>query len=485
MGHTLVIDLGTTSVRGVIFDPEGNAVAHHQIDVVPSSPAPGLVEQDATELVDTSVEAATAAVEEAGLPDVTSVGLAVQRATTVVWDASSGDPVGPAIGWQDLRTLGECLALGAKGIRMAPNQSGTKVAWLARQAMEAGIPLDRLRFGTLDTWLAWKLSGGRLHVTDPTNAGVTGLVTDDASEWDEAVLTALDLPASMLPSIVPTSGVCGEVRIGAMTIPLGSLVGDQQASLVGQGGLRENVVKTTYGTACMTDVNVGSRRPSLDDIAAYPIVVASTGDSIWFGLEATVITGGETVRELVDLGVVESPAEVSKLAAEVEDSGGVRFVPALLGLGTPYWDYGARGTVVGMSLGTDRRHLARASLEGIAARVTECVREIEHETGVPVEMLRVDGGAATSDVLCQSQADMLGVPVERSAQLEATALGAALLAALAVGELDLDAALSIPEVERVFEPTWDETRRRDFAVSWQRAIEAARSWIPEMSAIRF
>ncbi|MCC7075646.1 MAG: glycerol kinase [Acidimicrobiia bacterium] len=485
MGHTLVIDLGTTSVRGVALDPDGRIVAQHQIATVPDAPAPGLVEHDADELATAATEAATRVLTEVGDDAVTAVGIAVQRATTVVWDASTGTPVGPALGWQDLRTLGECLALGAQGIRMAPNNSGTKAAWLVQQAERSGVARESLRFGTLDTWLAWRLSAGRLHVTDLTNAGVTGLVRADASGWDPDVVSALDLPETALPTIVPTSGICGEVTIGDVRLPLGALLGDQQGSLVGQGGLRENVVKTTFGTACMTDVNLGHELHEVGEIAAYPIVVATTGDDAWYGLEATVITGGEAVRGLVEMGIVASPEEASALAASVESTDGVHFVPGLLGLGTPYWDYGARGTIVGMTLGTERSHLARATLEGIAARVTECVRAVELESGTAVERLRVDGGAATSDTLCQVQADMLGVPVDRSAQIEATALGAGLLAGLAAGTFDMDQAVAIPDVDRVFEPNWDDTRRADHAAAWQRAIRAATEWIPEMSAIKF
>lgn len=480
-----VIDLGTSCVRGVIVDDNGHIIAQKQVETLPLTPASGLVEQDANDLVDCAVGVAVGAIEAAGNPDIAGLGIAVQRATTVVWDALTGDPVGPAIGWADLRTLGDCLALGAKGIRMPPNASGSKAAFLVQQGMNMGVPTDRLRFGTLDTWLAWKLTAGAVHVTDPTNAGVTGMLAPDASSWDLSIAQALQLPHFTLPAIVPTSGICGTARLGARDVPLAALVGDQQASLIGQGGLRPGVVKTTYGTACMTDVNLGGKMPPFAEFASYPIVVATTTQEVFYGLEATVITGGEAVRGLVDLGLAATPAQVDALARSVPDAAGVQFVPALLGLGTPYWDFGARGSLIGMTLGTERAHIARAVLEGIASRVTECVRQIESDGALNVERLRVDGGAAVSDVLCQAQADRLGIPVDRSAEREATALGAALLAGLATGIYDADDVRSIPQVEHTFEPLWDDTRRAEHEASWQRSIAAAREWIPEMSAIRF
>ncbi len=489
MPAVLVIDLGTTGVRALALGDDGRILASEYAESLPRVPGPALVEHDPVEIADLSLRLAEAVIAACGFRPghLAGIGIAVQRATTVLWDATTGDPVGPAISWQDLRTLGDCLGLAAQGFRMPPNASGTKAAWLFRNALAAGHDPDVLRFGTLDTWLAWRLSGGEAHVTDRTNACTTAMLTGDYTTWDPAVLDALGLPETLLPDLVATSGVCGTARLGGGETPLAALVGDQQASLVGQGGIRPGVTKTTCGTACMTDVTVGPSLAANSDglFASYPVVAHETAAGLAYGLEATVITGGEAVRLLTDLGVAGSPSEVSSLASSVADAGGCFFVPALLGLGTPRWDYGARGTFVGMSLGTGRAELARAVLEGVAARVAECVRRIEDDTGRRTTELRVDGGAAAADVLCQSLADILGIAVARSAEREATALGAGLLAGLATGVFNTTDLEAIPAFAATFEPRWADGRRSEFLATWDRAVSAAAGWIPELSGLRF
>lgn len=490
VGDVLVVDLGTTGVRAMRVRPDGSVGRQHYVESPPSVPAPGMVEHDPLGLV-ADAEAAVAAVTDGdtgavgAIGAIGAIGVTVQRATTVVWDASTGAPVGPAIGWQDLRTLGECLAASAAGVPMPPNASGSKAQVLVRAAREAGIGDADLRFGTLDTWLAWSWSGGALHVTDPTNAGVTAMTDATASAWDPHVLDVLGVPVTAMPSIVATSGITGPVRIGDVEADLGCLVGDQQASLVGQGGIVAGVVKATLGTAAMVDVNTGTEMPPPALTTTYPVVVASTADRSWYGREATVISAGEAVRGLVALGIAGSPSEVSALAAEVDDSGGVHYVPALLGLGTPYWDYGARATLTGMSLGTDRRHMCRAVLEGVAWRVAECVRAVAEDTAVEVRQVGVDGGAAQSEVLCQAIADHTGLPVARSSQREATAYGCALLTGLAAGMWGLEAIATLPAVERTFEPAWTPTRREESAAMWTDAVAASRRWIEGLSDISF
>lgn len=484
MGDVLVVDLGTTGVRAVRVRPDASVRSHHYIESPPSVPAPGMVEHDPARLV-ADAEAAVAAVTEGDASGVGVIGITVQRATTVVWDRSTGAPVGPAIGWQDLRTLGDCLAVSAAGVPMPPNASGSKAQALVRAAREEGIADADLRFGTLDTWLAWSWSSGRLHVTDPTNAGVTAMTDATAAAWDGHVLEVLGVPAGAMPEIVATSGLAGSIRIGDVEAGLGCLVGDQQASLVGQGGIAPGVVKTTLGTAAMVDVNTGTEMPPMSLTKTYPVVVASTVDRSWYGREATVISAGDAVRGLVALGVAQSPSEVSALAGEVDDSGGCLYVPALLGLGTPYWDYGARGTMTGMSLGTDRRHLCRAVLEGVAWRVAECVDAIAQDTEVEIDAVGVDGGAAQSEVLCQAIADRSGLAVRRSSEREATAYGCALLAGMAAGMWGLDDVASLPSVERTFDPAWDAARREDAATSWSHAVAASQRWIEALSAITF
>lgn len=483
MADVLVVDLGTTGVRAMRIDPTGAVGAHHYVESPPSVPGPGMVEHDPGRLA-TDAETTVAAITAPG-DDIAAVGITVQRSTTVVWDASTGEPVGPAIGWQDLRTLGECLGAVAAGLRMSPNASGTKCQVLVRAGREKGVAEADLRFGTLDTWLAWRWSGGGLHVTDPTNAGVTAMADATVTGWDPHVLEVLDVPMTAMPRIVPTSAPAGPVTIAGVETELACLVGDQQASLVGQGGIAPGVTKATLGTAAMVDVNTGTEAPPIEVTSTYPVVVASTPERTWYGREATVISAGDAVRGLVELGIAASPEEVSALAGQVDDTGGVRYVPALLGLGTPYWDYGARGTLTGLSLGSDRRHACRAVLEGIAWRVAECVAAVGADTAATATAVHVDGGAARSEVLCQAIADRCGVPVLRSTEREATAYGCGLLAGLAVGAWDLDAVAALPSVERTFEPAWGDDRRGSDGDGWRAAVAASQRWIEPLSALAF
>jgi glycerol kinase len=477
----LVIDIGTSSVRAAVVGPDG-AVTHEQVRrTLPDSPAPGLVEFDAVELSDAALAVTRATLAAAG--PVAGVGIASQRASTVVWEADTGRPVAPAIGWQDLRTVGDCLGLQADGLRLAPNQSATKLSHLLDQHDP-----DRsrnLRFGTIDTWIVWQLTEGSVHVTDRTNAAVTGLVQIRRAEWDQAVLDRLSIPSEMLPSIVDSSGPIAEATRLDGSPPICGVAGDQQASLIGQGAVRPGLAKITFGTGGMLDVCVGSERPSFDvrgTNGTFPIVAWQVdGQPVW-GLEAIMLAAGTNVEWLRDdLGVIETAAQSHEVAAACDHTDGVMYVPALLGLGTPRWDYGARGTLLGVTRGTGRPQLVRAVLEGVAERGADLVEAAEADAGVSIPTLRVDGGMSENPTFRQAVADATQRPVEVSPVTEATTLGAAYLAGLAVGvwsDLDETAALWSPTT--VVEPGPATDRDR-----WSEAVDRAAKWHGDLTGIEF
>jgi len=477
----LVVDVGTSSVRAAVVDAGGGVGSVHQRAVLPTTPAPGLVEFDAVAMADAVRSVATDALAEAG--PVRAVGIANQRASTIVWDRATGEPVGPGLGWQDLRTVGECLASKADGIALAPNQSATKIAWLLDQADP-----DRNRdlcFGTVDSWVAWTLSDGRLHVTDPTNAGLTGLRTGDGTTWDDHVLAALGIPASMLPRVVDSIGEVGPLESLGGAPVLAGIAGDQQASLIGQGCVERGDTKITFGTGGMLDICSGDDRPGFAVRGAggcFPIVARSGNGALTWGLEAIMLAAGTNIEWLRDdLGVIESAAESDALAASCTTTDGVVFVPALLGLGTPWWDYGARGTLLGVTRGTGRAELVRAVLEGVANRGADLVEAAETDSGETIDALRVDGGMSGNATFVQALADATGRPIEVSPELEATTVGAAYLAGIAVGlwsGTDETAALFHPR--NVVEPAGSPDRDR-----WRSAVERAREWYPELSGLDF
>ena len=362
----LVVDVGTSSVRAAVVDGDARVVHEETRPLLPSSPAPGLVEFDATGMAATALDAARAAFDAAGPVD--AVGIANQRCSTVVWDRATGEPVGPALGWQDLRTVGRCLELRGQGLRLAPNASATKLEWLLEQVdPERGRDLC---FGTVDTWMAWTLSGGALHVTDATNAAVTGLLATDASGWSEEARDPLRIPASMLPTIVDSWGIVGEATALPGAPPIAGIAGDQQASLLGQGCVHCGDAKITFGTGGMLDLVLGGARPPFESRGpggTFPIVCRRVGGTDTWGVEAIMLAAGTNIEWLRDdLGVLASAAESHDVASQCDDTDDVWYVPALLGVGTPAWDYGARGTLLGLTRGTGRPHLVRAVLEGVA-----------------------------------------------------------------------------------------------------------------------
>jgi glycerol kinase len=477
----LVIDVGTSGVRAAIVTPEATIAHERYREVLPSSPAPGLVEFDATVLAAAALEVARAVLAAAGA--VEAVGIANQRASTVVWDRATGQPVGPALGWQDLRTLGDCLVLQDKGVRLAPNLSATKITNL----LAAHDP-DRSRdlcFGTVDTWITWNLSGGASHITDATNAGVTGLTDLNGRGWDAEVLALLDIPEAMLPRIVDSSGELAIASVLDGAPPIRGIAGDQQASLLGQGCVRPGQAKITFGTGGMLDVVVGPKRPDFPTRGrggTFPIVARRQAGDITWGLEAIMLSAGTNVEWLRDdLGVIATSAESHDVAQQCATTDGVVYVPGLLGLGTPYWDYGARGTLLGITRGTGRPQLARAVLEGVAQRGADLVEAAEQDSGGAIPELRIDGGMSRNPTFVQALADATQRPVEVSPVTEATTLGAAFLAGLAGGTWkDQDEVAATWQPATAVEPGPPLDRER-----WARAVERSRAWYPELSALDF
>jgi len=477
----LVVDVGTSSVRSAVVRDDATIAADHRVAFLPESPFPGLVEFDASRLAELVLETAHAAIDEEG--GVEAVGIANQRASTIVWDRATGQPIGPALGWQDLRTLLTCLTLGAEGHRVMPNQSLTKVAWL----LDTFAP-DRagdLCFGTVDSWVIWTLTGGALHVTDLTNAAITGLMVADASGWHEGVCERLNIPLSMLPSIVDSSGVVGTATALPGAPPIAGIAGDQQASLIGQGCVRPGLAKITFGTGGMLDLCLGPDRPGFADRGghgSFPIVAWRAAGVITWGVEAIMLSAGTNIEWLRDdLGILDDAAQSHTVAAACNDAEGVMYVPALLGLGTPYWDFGARGTLLGLTRGSGRPHVVRAVLEGVAHRGVDLVEAAEADTGVSIESLRIDGGMSANPTFVQALADAAQRPVEIAPVTEATTLGAAFLAGLAVGTWgDLDDIAKAWRPRQRIEP--DKVLDRD---RWREAVQRARGWIPDLSALDF
>lgn len=499
-GAVLVVDVGSSSVRAGAVRPDG-AVEHvRHAPLSTSAPAPGLSELDAAQLAATVVELATSVLAEAG--PVAGVGVATQRATTLVWDRRTGAPLAPAIGWQDLRTVLTCLTLQADGIRLAPNMSATKVAAIldAVDPDRARAAAGELCAGTVDSWVAWTLAGGPegagggLHVTDATNAAVTGMLAPGESGrwdvWDDRVLGALRIPDAVLPAVVDSCGPIGEAAALPGSPPLCALVGDQQASLVGQGCTRPGLAKATFGTGGMLDLCTGTvapAHPGRSPAGTFPIVAWRRGGELTWGSEAIMLTAGACVDWLrEDLGLVANASETEALAARCTSSGDVWFVPALMGMGTPVWDFGARGTLIGLTRGSGRPEVVRAVLEGVAHRGADLLEAAEADGAATVASLRVDGGMSANAVFVQALADACGRPVELSRELEATTLGAGLLAAVALGTLSgTDEIADSYRPKATVEPRLSAPARQELRSRWLEARERAARTIPELSGVEF
>lgn len=495
-GSVLVVDVGTSSVRAAIVRPDATVAHEHHAQVLPDTPAPGLVEFDAARMADAALEVAAAALAEGG--HVEGVGIANQRASTIVWERKSGRPVAPGIGWQDLRTVGTCLALQAEGIFLAPNASATKV-----MAILDDVDPDRTRaergelcFGTVDSWIAWTLSGGgmgsdALHVTDATNAAVTQMVDPGNIEWDQQLLKKLRIPAAMLPAIVDSSGAVGAASALAGSPPICGIAGDQQASLVGQGCTKPGLAKATFGTGGMLDQCTGQGNgpasAQRSTGGTFPIVAFRVGGKATWGTEAVMLSAGTCVEWLRDdLGLIASFEESEAVARQCESTEDVWFVPALLGLGTPVWDFGARGTLVGLTRGSARPQIVRAVLEGIAHRGADLLEASEADSGYAIDALRVDGGMSDNGVFVQALADATGRRIEVSPVLEATTLGAGLLAGLAIGTYSSTDELATTFVpRRTAEPRLDDAARLARRTRWLAARAKAEATIPELSGLSF
>lgn len=479
--RALVVDLGSTSVRTAVVDEVGTVSAVHRARLTVRSPQPGEVELDAEEIARLVLACAAATAAEAGPCDV--VGVANQRASAVVLDRATGAAVGPVIGWQDLRTVVDCLILQSEGVFLAPNQTATKVRWLVRES--GRTPAD-LAFATLEGYVARVLTQGRAHVTDPTNVALTGLVDPATFGWDERVLSALGLEDLARPEIVDTVGLGERATAVAGSPPVAALVGDQQASLFGQGCVDPGHTKITFGTGAMldrvtrTDVGTTRRLPT----GCFPIVARSQSGVRTPGIEGIVLTAGTCVDWLRDdLGIVRSAEETEALATSVSGTDGVFFVPALLGLGTPRWDFGARGAFFGLTRGSGRAHLARAVLEGIAHRGADLIDAADE--GGDLTEVRVDGGMSANDFLMQHLADVSGRAVHVSPEREATTRGAGLMALVAADALTIDDVGRMWAPDRTFEPTLPEDARAAVRASWDDVVGRAAATIPELSSVSF
>ena len=494
MPYVLSLDAGTTSVRAIVFDRDGRIVAVAQKEIRQIYPKPGWVEHDPQEIWFSQIAAAVEALGRARIrpSDIAGVGITNQRETTIVWDRNTGEAIGNAIVWQDRRTAGMCDQLRAEGHgKMIQQRTGllidayfsaTKVAWMldnipgAREKAEAGV----LAFGTVDSWLIWKLSSTqKLHVTDASNASRTLLYNIHTGDWDKDLLKLFRIPSSMLPEVRGSSEVYGEIStsLGLQGVPVAGAAGDQQSALFGQMCVKPGMAKNTYGTGCFMLQNLGST-PALSKNKLLTSVAWQIGKKREYSLEGSVFIGGAVVQWLRDgLQLVRSAQEVDLLAASVPDSGGVFLVPAFAGLGAPHWDAYARGTLIGITRDTSAAHIARAALEGVAFQVADLLDAMHADTGKRLKELRVDGGACRSEPLMQFQADLLGVPVVRPAVTETTALGAAYLAGLAVGFWKNVGEISTQwQVEKVFEPKMPRSRVEELRSRWNDALLRAKEW---------
>ncbi|HXA04780.1 MAG TPA: glycerol kinase GlpK, partial [Bryobacteraceae bacterium] len=449
MPFILSLDEGTTSARSVLYDEEGRRVAMESVAFASRYPQPGWVEQDALEIWGAQMESARKVLERSRVAasDIVAAGITNQRETTVVWDRRTGEPVAPAIVWQCRRTAEYCTRLAAApdaaeitrktGLVIDAYFSASKIRWILENAPDARKRAQdgELLFGNIDTWLIWKLTNGAVHATDPSNASRTMLMNLATGEWDDGLLRVFEVPRAMLPRIVPSSGVAGEISAEHLGggIPIAGIAGDQQAALAGQACFRPGLSKNTYGTGCFALLHTGAREPvSKNRLLATR--AASTNAQPQFAIEGSVFIAGAAIQWLRDeLKAIAAAAESEALATSVPDNGGVYFVPAFVGLGAPHWDPGARGLITGLTRSTGRAHIVRAAVESIAYQTRELVEAMQADAGEELCELRVDGGAAVNDLLMQFQSDILGKPIVRPVDVETTALGAAYLAGLATG----------------------------------------------------
>ena len=492
MKYIVALDQGTTSSRAVVFDAKGRMVAAHNIEFAQIYPHPGWVEHRPQDILDSQITSLKLAVAQAGIDaaDIEAVGITNQRETTLLWDRKTGEPLCNAIVWQCRRTAPLVERLKQDGLGnllrdrtgLVPDAyfSGTKLQW-----MLDGIPDARERaakgelcFGTVDSFLAWQLTGGHAHVTDATNASRTMLYNIHTQRWDDDLLRAMDIPAPLLPEVTDSSCVVGmlDKAILGREIPLAAMAGDQHAALFGQGCFDAGMCKNTYGTGCFVLMNTGAAPVHSTHNLITTIAWRMDGKPV-YALEGSVFVGGAVVQWLRDeLGLVKSAAQSEQVALEVPDNGGVYFVPAFTGLGAPHWDMYSRGTLVGLTRGANRAHIVRAALESIAYQSVDVIRAMESDAGIETVMLRVDGGASANNFLMQFQADILNAEVVRPTVIETTAMGAAMLAGRAVGLWTDGDLRSLQFVDRGFSPAMGEERRAALLHHWRRAVERSKGW---------
>lgn len=476
----LVIDVGTSGLRASVVRETG-AIEHLRYEAfAPISPMPGLVEFDALLMRDAVLRVSNSALQSAGA--VSAVGITNQRASTIMWDRATGIPCGPALGWQDLRTVMECImARSEHNLLLAPNQTATKASWMIKNYSHN----TNICFGTVDSWVAYVLSNGELHVTDHSNAAVTGLYDASAHQWSSRALGIMGIDVAMMPNIVRSSGVIGAASALPGTPPIAALVGDQQGSLIGQGCITAGKTKITFGTGGMLDTFTGTTAPTTANRlkgGTFPIVAYSDAQAIHWGTEAIMLSAGTNIDWLcTDMQLIDSPQQSHDVASQVETSDGVVYVPALLGLGTPKWDYGARGTLLGITRGTNRAHIVRAVLEGIAHRGADMVDASQADSGLSIDRIRIDGGMSKNPTFVQALANTTQRTVEVSPVTEATTLGAAFLAGVAVGTWK-----TLPDAVSTWKPSQQvapsAVLNRD---QWANALSRAGGWIPELSGLEF
>jgi glycerol kinase len=491
MKYILALDQGTTSSRAIVFDHAGSIVSVAQKEFRQIFPKPGWVEHDPRDIWSSQAGVAAEALTKANVAarDVAAIGITNQRETTLVWDRATGEPIANAIVWQDRRTAAICDRLKARkldrvirrktGLVVDAYFSGTKVQWILEnvKGAKARARAGELAFGTVDSWLVWNLTGGRVHVTDASNASRTMLFDIGKGAWDDELLKIFGVPRSMLPGVRSSSEMYGETTLLGDPIPIAGIAGDQQAALFGQACTKPGMAKNTYGTGCFMLMNTGTKRIASKN-NLLTTVAWRIGDRTEYALEGSIFIAGAVVQWLRDgLEFFRSAPEIEALAKTVSDTGGVYLVPAFAGLGAPHWDQYARGTIVGLTRGTTKAHIARAALEAIALQTMDVLQAMQADSGIKLKQLRVDGGASANDLLMQLQADLLGVPVVRPKVAETTALGAAYLAGLAVGFWKSQADIAKQwQVDKEFAPVMRAPERKKISTGWERALDRAKAW---------
>ncbi len=482
--YILALDQGTSSSKAIVFDKDGNQVACSQLETTQLFPRRGWVEQNAMEIWSTMKSVMQDAAAQVTDGEIAAIGITNQRETTIVWDSVTGRPICNAIVWQDRRTAGYCDSLKKQGLEnmirqktgliIDPYFSATKIRWILQNVPGAAKKANAgtLRFGTVDTWLLWKLTDGQVYATDVTNASRTMLFNINSLEWDEELLELFGIPKSMIPEVRGSSGVLGDTPLMGNRVPIAGLIGDQQSALFGQMCVEIGSVKNTYGTGCFLLMNCG-HKPVFSKNRLLTTVAWKIGDRLDYALEGSIFVAGAVTQWLRDgLGIIKSCGEIEELAKSVRDNGGVYFVPALTGMGSPYWDQDARGTIVGITRGTTAAHIARAALEGIAFQTMDVVEAMERDAEILISELKVDGGAAQNNLMMQFQADILGTEVIRSKISNITALGAAYMAGLGVGVWEsIDELKARWKADKRFSRKDSEERMNESKAAWRAAVK--------------